>query len=180
MQQILREHQTYPPNVVASITSWEVWKTPKGKFERPVRLGGTARGCAARGARAGTGHGDSGRTCLCWSPSAAMRKAVCAACRKRSASPCSARTCLTPRPSTLKSSPCATAENWSWKPPTAASSSSAPPMTFKSRRAWTTCGNRKRRPAPTGRTSSIAFTPLRRGRHSDRSPALQSRKAPLP
>ncbi|MFR7733577.1 MAG: type I 3-dehydroquinate dehydratase [Collinsella sp.] len=31
MQQILREHQTYPPNVVASITSWEVWKTLKGK-----------------------------------------------------------------------------------------------------------------------------------------------------
>lgn len=31
MQQILREHQTYPPKVVASITSWEVWKTLKGK-----------------------------------------------------------------------------------------------------------------------------------------------------
>ena len=31
MQQILREHQTYPPKIVASITSWEVWKTLKGK-----------------------------------------------------------------------------------------------------------------------------------------------------
>lgn len=31
MQQMLREHQTYPPKIVASVTSWEVWKTLKGK-----------------------------------------------------------------------------------------------------------------------------------------------------
>lgn len=31
MQQIVREHQTYPPKIVASVTSWELWKTLKGK-----------------------------------------------------------------------------------------------------------------------------------------------------
>ena len=31
MQQIVREHQAYPPKIVASVTSWELWKTLKGK-----------------------------------------------------------------------------------------------------------------------------------------------------
>lgn len=28
---IVREHQAYPPKIVASVTSWELWKTLKGK-----------------------------------------------------------------------------------------------------------------------------------------------------
>ncbi len=31
MQQIVREHQSYPPKIVASVNSWELWKTLKGK-----------------------------------------------------------------------------------------------------------------------------------------------------
>lgn len=30
MQQMLHEHPAYPPQIVASITSWELWKTLKG------------------------------------------------------------------------------------------------------------------------------------------------------
>lgn len=31
MQQIDRDHQTYPPKIVASVASWDLWKTLKGK-----------------------------------------------------------------------------------------------------------------------------------------------------
>ena len=36
-QQIVREHQAYPPKIVASVTSWELWKTLKAFSIAPTR-----------------------------------------------------------------------------------------------------------------------------------------------
>lgn len=172
MQQIVREHQAYPPKIVASVTSWELWKTLKGKdLTDQCDLVELRVDALPRNSRLNR-LWSSGRRCPCWSPCAAMRKEGCAASRKKSALPYSGPICRMPPPWTLKSRPCATPGNWLWKRGSGTSSSSAPPMISKSLRVWITCANRKKGALLQGGYRQICIHALPGLGHPDRSTAF--------